>query len=68
MSKMELGFNPYDKKNEVFDSYNQNGRANFLNSFKLAAGLWVVFRDTGGSDGAGPHGGGDPQAHGGLLS
>ena len=38
MSKMELGFNPYDKKNEVFDSYNQNGRANFLNSFKLAAG------------------------------
>jgi hypothetical protein len=38
MFKMELGFNPYDKKNEVFDSYNQNGRANFLNSFKLAAG------------------------------
>jgi len=38
MFKMELGFNPYDKKNEVFDSYNQQGRANFLNSFKLAAG------------------------------
>lgn len=35
---MELGFNPYDKKNEVFGVYNQNGRANFLNSFKLAAG------------------------------
>lgn len=38
MFKMELGFNPYDKKNEVFDSYNQYSRANFLNSFKLAAG------------------------------
>lgn len=38
MFKMELGFNPYDKKNEVFGVYNQNGRANFLNSFKLAAG------------------------------
>ena len=38
MFMMELGFNPYDKKNEVFGSYNQNCRANFLNSFKLAAG------------------------------
>ena len=38
MFKMELGFNPYDKKNEAFDSYNLDRRANFLNSFKLAAG------------------------------
>ena len=35
---MELGFNPYDKKNEVFNSYKEHARTSFLNSFKLSAG------------------------------